>query len=53
MNYETQLNHKTNIVKTTLKKALGYEVLVNDIVGMGIPYNYRNKCYNNCNITYQ
>lgn len=43
MNYETQLNHKTNIVKTTLKKALGYEVKVNDIVGMGIPYHYRNK----------
>ena len=43
MNYETQLNHKTNIVKTTLKKALGYEVKVNNIVGMGIPYHYRNK----------
>ena len=43
MNYETQLNHKTNIVKTTLKKALGYEVKVNDIIGMGIPYHYRNK----------
>lgn len=43
MNYEAQLNHKTNIVKTTLKKALGYEVKVNDIIGMGIPYHYRNK----------
>lgn len=43
MNYETQLNHKTNIVKTTLKKALGHDVEVNDIIGMGIPYNYRNK----------
>ena len=43
MTYESQLNHKTNIVKTTLKKALGYEVKVNDIVGMGIPYHYRNK----------
>lgn len=43
MNYEAQLNHKENIVRNTLKKALGYEVEVNKVVGMGIPYNYRNK----------
>lgn len=43
MNYETQLTHKTNTVKTTLKKALGCEVKINDIIGMGIPYHYRNK----------
>jgi 23S rRNA (uracil1939-C5)-methyltransferase len=43
MDYEYQLVHKTNIVKNTLKKALKYEVNVNDTIGMGIPYNYRNK----------
>ena len=43
LNYESQLLHKVNIVKATLKKQLGYEPLVDEIIGMGIPYNYRNK----------
>lgn len=43
MMYEAQLDLKTQIVKNTIKKSLGYEPLVNDIIGMGIPYNYRNK----------
>lgn len=43
MSYEAQLDLKTQMVKNTIKKSLGYEPLVNDIIGMGIPYNYRNK----------
>ena len=43
MNYESQLDFKTKLVKNTLKKALGYDVEVQDIIGMGIPYHYRNK----------
>lgn len=43
MNYEAQLIHKENTVRNTLKKALGYEIEVNNVIGMGIPYNYRNK----------
>lgn len=43
MSYESQLDYKTNLVKATLKKSLGYEVNVEEIIGMGIPYNYRNK----------
>ena len=43
MSYEAQLDYKTEMVKNTLKKSLGYEPLVNDIIGMGIPYHYRNK----------
>lgn len=43
MSYEAQLEHKENIVRSTLKKALGHEVEVNKVIGMGIPYNYRNK----------
>lgn len=43
MNYEAQLDFKTNLVKNTLKKQLGYEVSVEPIIGMGIPYHYRNK----------
>lgn len=43
MNYETQLELKENLVKNTLKKALGIDVEVEKIIGMGVPYNYRNK----------
>lgn len=43
MDYESQLIYKTEAVKNTLKKALGYDVNVNTIIGMGIPYKYRNK----------
>ena len=43
MNYEAQLDYKTEMVKSTLKKQLGYEPNVNNIIGMGIPYHYRNK----------
>ena len=43
MNYESQLELKENLVKNTLKKALGREVNIESIIGMGIPYNYRNK----------
>ena len=43
MSYESQLDYKTNLVRNTLKKSLGYEVSVEEIIGMGIPYNYRNK----------
>ncbi len=43
MTYEAQLALKTQMVKNTIKKSLGYEPLVNNIIGMGIPYNYRNK----------
>lgn len=41
--YEDQLLLKTNLVKNTLKKSLGYEPLVENAIGMVIPYNYRNK----------
>jgi len=43
MSYEMQLELKENLVKNTLKKALGKEVEVEKIIGMGNPYNYRNK----------
>lgn len=43
LNYEEQLKHKLSMVKATLKKQLGYEPLVDEIIGMGIPYYYRNK----------
>ena len=43
MTYEAQLDYKTEMVRNTLKKSLGYEPLVNNIIGMGIPYHYRNK----------
>lgn len=43
MSYDAQLDHKTKLVRATLKKQLGYEPLVEEIIGMGIPYNYRNK----------
>ena len=43
MSYDSQLEYKTNMVKNTLRKALGYEPNVNETLGMGIPYYYRNK----------
>mgnify|MGYP001477319203 FL=1 len=43
INYEAQLDYKTNTVRNTLRKALGYDVDVEQTIGMGIPYNYRNK----------
>ena len=43
LNYEAQLMHKVECVKSTLRKQLAYEPLVDEIIGMGIPYNYRNK----------
>ena len=43
MNYESQLVLKENLVKNTLKKALGRDIEIESIIGMGVPYNYRNK----------
>lgn len=43
MYYDAQLDLKTQMVKNTIRKSLGYEPNVNNIIGMGIPYNYRNK----------
>lgn len=43
LNYEAQLKHKLEMVKSTLKKQLGYEPFIDEIIGMGIPYYYRNK----------
>lgn len=43
MSYESQLDYKTEKVKNILKKQLGYEPIVNQTIGMGVPYNYRNK----------
>ena len=43
LNYESQLKHKVKMVETTLRKQLGHEQLVDEIIGMGIPYYYRNK----------
>ena len=43
MNYEAQMQLKTNLVKNTLKKSLGYEPIVEHTIGMVWPYNYRNK----------
>lgn len=43
MDYEAQMQLKTNLVKNTLKKSLGYEPSVEPTIGMVWPYNYRNK----------
>lgn len=43
LNYEAQLKHKLEVVRSTLRKQLGYEPLVEEIIGMGIPFYYRNK----------
>ncbi len=41
--YEAQLELKENIVKQTLRKALGKDFAIEKIIGMGNPYHYRNK----------
>lgn len=43
MDYDAQMQLKTNLVKNTLKKSLGYEPSVEPTIGMIRPYNYRNK----------
>ncbi len=43
INYETTLEIKKNSVSSTLKKALGREVEISEVLGMENPYNYRNK----------
>src|SRR5699024_7792430 len=43
LEYEATLEIKENIVKNCLKKALGKDVKVNKAIGMGNPFNYRNK----------
>ena len=43
MDYDAQMQLKTNLVKNTLKKSLGYEPMVENTIGMFLPYNYRNK----------
>lgn len=47
MSYEAQMRYKEEKVKKTLEKFLG-RVDVNPIIGMGIPYNYRNKAQYPC-----
>jgi len=44
IDYEAQLEYKTNLVKETLKR-IGKidEIIVQDIIGMKKPFNYRNK----------
>ena len=41
--YEKTLEMKKTAVETTLKKALGKEIIVSEVLGMENPYNYRNK----------
>ena len=43
LEYEATLEIKENIVSNCLKKALGKEMKVNKAIGMGNPFNYRNK----------
>lgn len=43
LEYEATLEIKENIVKNCLKKSLGKDVKVNKAIGMGNPFNYRNK----------
>ena len=47
MSYEAQMRYKEEKVKKTLDKFLG-PIKVNSIIGMGIPYNYRNKAQYPC-----
>ncbi|MBR6252410.1 MAG: 23S rRNA (uracil(1939)-C(5))-methyltransferase RlmD [Clostridia bacterium] len=49
MSYEAQMRYKEEKVKKTLNKFLGdYSYQFNSIIGMGIPYNYRNKAQYPC-----
>lgn len=43
INYDYTLEIKKNSVESTLKKALGREIKIADILKMDEPYNYRNK----------
>lgn len=43
VNYKETLNMKKTAVETTLRKALGRELKVSEVLGMDNPYNYRNK----------
>ena len=43
INYKSTLEMKKNAVESTLKKALGREIKISDVLGMENPYNYRNK----------
>lgn len=43
VNYETTLEMKKVSVETTLKKALGIEIEISEVLKMDEPYNYRNK----------
>lgn len=43
INYDTTITMKKNAVESTLKKALGREAKVLEVLKMDNPYNYRNK----------
>ena len=43
VNYDKTLEMKKIAVETTLKKALGREIKINEVLKMDKPYNYRNK----------
>lgn len=43
MNYEEQLNFKSNHIKKTIKKITGLDVKVNNTVACSNPFAYRNK----------
>lgn len=43
IDYEETLNIKQNIVQNLVSKTLNNKINVNMVVGMGNPYNYRNK----------
>ena len=43
LDYEATLDIKEDTVKNCLRKSLGREPKVNKTIGMGNPYNYRNK----------
>ena len=43
INYQKTIEIKKNSVKSTLRKALGKEVEIQEVLSMDNPYNYRNK----------